>query len=213
MKLLRVSFLLVGVVVFGTLYARDIPVAVTVLERDDILLSKLPMNIDEVLFDIGRKGVKNSTVNIRPRGWSCEPQKSAWRCSGQAQENSYFSFKPVGSYRFSDKIKIEAIYQGREVFHISAATGAGVPELMRAAIRRLDEPVGDAHEGERGDLARARDAAVDDVALARVGADHDQVDRIELGRRSVDELDNDAELLGRYRVRLARAQERGVVPE
>lgn len=38
-----------------------------------------------------------------------------------------------------EALEKELAEHGREVFHISAATGAGVPELMRAALRMLDE--------------------------------------------------------------------------
>jgi GTP-binding protein len=39
-----------------------------------------------------------------------------------------------------EALEKELAEHGREVFHISAATGAGVPELMRAALRQLDAP-------------------------------------------------------------------------
>ncbi|MBW2268760.1 MAG: GTPase ObgE [Deltaproteobacteria bacterium] len=39
-----------------------------------------------------------------------------------------------------EALEKELATHGREVFRISAATGAGVPELMRAALRRLDAP-------------------------------------------------------------------------
>jgi GTP-binding protein len=37
-----------------------------------------------------------------------------------------------------EALEQELLRHGREVFYISAATGAGVPELMRAALRQID---------------------------------------------------------------------------
>lgn len=125
MRFLKVLLLLCCCVLSMAVSARErmsdtaSPIAV-INVRDERLLGEVRMSgadmLDELLIDIGKKGVSNSTPKINIRGWNCEPKKSEWRCAGQPQQAVYVAFDPVGKYQFPDKVKLEVRSGGRTLF-------------------------------------------------------------------------------------------------
>jgi hypothetical protein len=115
--------------------------AVSVFDREDLELAGT-LSVDEVLVELGKKGVKNSSPNVVPQGWSCEATGPAWRCGGVATDAAYLSFRPSGSYRFPDRVQLSASYQGRTLFDQRIdVESVGLPKIQNDLQGVLDAPL------------------------------------------------------------------------
>jgi len=96
---------------------------------------------DEVFFTLGKKGVNNSSPDVKPETWTCEPKGGAWRCWGPSLSTSFFSFAPSGNYRFPNRLELGVSYQGRSLFESKLdVQSIGLPKIENSLDGILDTP-------------------------------------------------------------------------
>lgn len=94
---------------------------------------------DELVFDIGRKGVRASRPGVIPEGWSCAADGAAWRCRGPALGLSYFSFRPTDGWRLPERLELGVYSGGRRLFEQRLPVQPLPPSEVRTELDDLLE--------------------------------------------------------------------------